>query len=81
VRKRHRTERQSGRNGSRHAEPIQLRIAGGSFEAFLAERGYSILEHLATSGMEKKYLTLRSGEPAGKALACFALVKAVAGRR
>jgi hypothetical protein len=31
--------------------------------------------------MEKKYLTLRSGESAGKALACFALVKAVAGGR
>lgn len=62
-----------------HAEPIQFRIAEGTVEAFLAERGYSILEHLATSDMEKKYLTLRSGEPAGKALACFALVKAVAG--
>jgi methyltransferase (TIGR00027 family) len=62
-----------------HAEPLQFRIAEGTIAAFLAERGYSILEHLATSGMEKKYLTLRSGEPAGKALACFALVKAVTG--
>jgi methyltransferase (TIGR00027 family) len=64
-----------------HAEPIQFRIAEGTIEAFLAERGYSILEHLAASDMEKKYLTLRSGEPAGKALACFALVRAVAGGR
>jgi len=64
---------------SYHAEPIQFRIAEGTIEAFLAERGYSILEHLATSGMEKKYLTLQSGESAGQALACIALVKAVAG--
>jgi methyltransferase (TIGR00027 family) len=64
-----------------HAEPVQFQIAEGTAGAFLAERGYSILEHLATSDLEKKYLTLRSGELAGKALACFALVKAVAGRR
>lgn len=62
-----------------HAEPVQFGIAEGTIEAFLAERGYSILEHLATRDLETKYLTLRSGELAGKALACFALVKAVAG--
>jgi methyltransferase (TIGR00027 family) len=44
------------------AEPVQFRIEEGTIEAFLSERGYR----------------LRDGSLAGRALACFRLVKASA---
>ena len=60
------------------AEPVQSRIEEGTIEAFLSERGYSLLEHLTEKDLETRYLTLRDGSPAGRALACFRLVKASA---
>ena len=57
-----------------HAEPIQFRIPEGAVEAYLAERGYATVEHLVAAGLEKRYLTLASGDLAGAVLACFGLV-------
>lgn len=59
-----------------HAEPIQFRIPEGTLEAFLAERGYTTVQHLVASDLEKNYLTLASGVLAGNVLACFGLVRA-----
>jgi methyltransferase (TIGR00027 family) len=60
------------------AEPAKFRIPEGAIEAFLSERGYDLIEHLTEKDMEKRYLTLRDGSLAGKAVACFRLVKASA---
>jgi hypothetical protein len=59
-----------------HAEPIRTRIAEGTIAAFLAERGFSIQEHLTPEEMEKQYLTLRDGSTAGRVLAWFSLARA-----
>jgi len=59
-----------------HAEPVQFRIPEGSIEPFLSERGFSVLAHLSTKDMERRYLTLPGGVAAGKVLACFRLVEA-----
>jgi methyltransferase (TIGR00027 family) len=59
-----------------HAEPVQFRIAEGTLESFLAARGYAALDHLTAGDLERKYLTLRVGSPAGKVIACFAIVRA-----
>ena len=61
------------------AEPVKFRIPEGTIEAFLSARGYAVIEHLTDKEIEKKYLTLRDGSLAGRALACFRLVKASAG--
>ena len=61
------------------AEPVKFRIPEGTIEAFLSERGYALIEHLTENDLEKRYLTLRDGSLAGRALACFRLVKASAG--
>lgn len=58
------------------AEPIQFAIPEGSIGGFLAERGFSLVEHLAPEEMERRYLTLRDGSSAGKVLACFCLAQA-----
>ena len=59
-----------------HAEPIQFRIPEGTLEVFLAERGYTTVEHLVASDIEKRYLMLANGTLAGNVLACFGLVRA-----
>lgn len=59
-----------------HAEPIQFRISEGTLEVFLAERGYTTVEHLVASDIEKRYLMLANGALAGNVLACFGLVRA-----
>ena len=59
-----------------HAEPIQFRIREGAIEPFLSARGFSVLEHLSTEDMERRYLTVPSGLAAGRVLACFRLVQA-----
>lgn len=58
------------------AEPVQFAIPEGSIHAFLAERGFSLVEHLTPEEMEHRYLTLRDGSTAGKVLACFCLAQA-----
>jgi methyltransferase (TIGR00027 family) len=58
------------------AEPTRFGIPQGKLEAFLAERGYTILEHLTASEMEARYLTLRDGSTAGGVPALFCLAHA-----
>jgi len=62
------------------AEPTKFFIPQGRLEAFLVERGYVIIEHLAPSEMEMRYLTLRDGSIAGKVPALFSLVHAALAR-
>ena len=57
-------------------EPVQFGIKEGTIESFLAERGYSLVEHLNTEEQERRFLRLRDGTPAGRALACFGFVSA-----
>lgn len=58
------------------AEPIKFGIEEGKTVAFLAERGFKILDHLTAEEMEKKYLTLLDGSLAGKVPALHCLVHA-----
>jgi len=58
------------------AEPTRFGIPRGKIDAFLAERGYVVIEHLTHSEMETRYLTLRDGSTAGKVPALFCFVHA-----
>jgi methyltransferase (TIGR00027 family) len=62
------------------AEPTQFGIPQGKLGAFLAERGYAIIEHLSATEMEARYLTLREGSTVGKVPALFSLVHAALAR-
>jgi len=62
------------------AEPTKFGIRQGRLEAFLIERGYEIVEHLGSSEMETRYLTLRDGSTVGKVPALFSLVHAALAR-
>jgi methyltransferase (TIGR00027 family) len=57
-------------------EPVRFGIKEGTIESFLAARGFELLDHLNTEEMERRFLALRDGTPAGRALACFGLVRA-----
>lgn len=57
-------------------EPVMFKIPEGGIPSFLAERGYTLLEHLSPEDMEKRFLTLRDGSLSGKALALFGFVHA-----
>ena len=57
-------------------EPTKFGIREGELEAFMSERGYRIVEHLTSSDMEEKYLTLRDGSSVGKPPALLRLVHA-----
>ncbi len=58
------------------AEGVRFGIDEGTVEAFLAKRGFRLLEHLGPDEMEKKYLTLRDGSRAGRVVALFGLAQA-----
>jgi methyltransferase (TIGR00027 family) len=58
-------------------EPLYFDLAGEGVTAFLAERGFEVVEHLTTAMMEERYLTLEDGTLAGRSLDLFGLVKAV----
>ena len=58
------------------AEPFQFWIAPEMIEAFLAERGYSLEEHLTAEDIVRKYLTFPDGSVAGKTLPFFYFVQA-----
>ncbi len=58
------------------AEPLQFDLATNDVEAFLAARGYRLVEHLKTEGMASRYLTLPDGTLAGDVLDLFGLVRA-----
>ena len=62
------------------AEPTKFGIPQGRLDAFLAEHGYVIIQHLSSSEMETRYLTLRDGSTAGKVPALFSLVHAALAR-
>jgi methyltransferase (TIGR00027 family) len=62
------------------AEPTKFGIPQGTLEAFLAERGYVVIEHLSASEMETRHLTLQDGSIAGKVPALFSLVHAAFSR-
>ena len=57
-------------------EPTQFGIRNGEIESFLSPRGYDIIEHLNSKDMERKYLNLPDGSPAGKIPVLFCLVLA-----
>jgi methyltransferase (TIGR00027 family) len=58
------------------AEPTKFGIPQGTLQAFLAKRGYALIEHLSSSEMEARYLTLRDGSTVGKVPALFSFVHA-----
>jgi len=58
------------------AEPLHFDLDQAQIGKFLAERGFTLLEHIDAHEMEKRYLTLPDGTLAGQALALFCLVKA-----
>jgi len=58
------------------AEPLGFALAEGEVAAFLAGRGFALIEHLTAGDLEKRYLTLRDGSLAGRALGLFGLVQA-----
>ncbi|NLX10312.1 MAG: SAM-dependent methyltransferase [Chloroflexi bacterium] len=58
------------------AEPLQWDLDEGQVEAFLAERGFRLVEHLMPEMMQQRYLTLADGSSAGPILDLFRIVKA-----
>ena len=62
---------------SRHSnEPTKFGIPSGQLEAFLAERGFEMLEHLTADDMDAKYLSRGSDSDLGKVPSLFCLVYA-----
>jgi methyltransferase (TIGR00027 family) len=57
-------------------EPLQFDLEEGQVAAFLAERGFQIVDHVTTETMQQRYLTLRDGASAGDVLDLFGLVQA-----
>ncbi len=58
-------------------EPLQFDLAEGQVAAFLAERGFALLDHATPETLQQRYLTLRDGSLAGQMLDLFRLVQAV----
>ena len=58
------------------AEPLQFDLEPGRVAAFLAERGFQVVDHLTTETLQTRYLTLRDGSLAGRVLDLFGLVQA-----
>ena len=62
---------------SRHSnEPTRFGIRAGKIEAFLAERGFEVMEHLTATEMNEKYLSIRGSSDLGKVPSLFCLVYA-----
>lgn len=57
-------------------EPTQFGIKEGEIGSFLSSRGYRIIDYLDSSDMERTYLTLHDGSPAGTVPVLFRLVLA-----
>jgi O-methyltransferase involved in polyketide biosynthesis len=57
-------------------EPFRFWIAPTKIKAFLEEHGLIMTEHLDNTEMEKRFLTLKNGRLAEKAMARFGLVRA-----
>jgi methyltransferase (TIGR00027 family) len=62
---------------SRYAnEPTKFGIKAGNIEAFLAERGFEVKEHLAAADMNERYLSMGGYLDVGKVPSLFCLVYA-----
>jgi len=57
-------------------EPTRFGIRAGKIEAFLAERGFEVVEHLTAAEMNEKYLSIRGSSDLGKVPSLFCLVYA-----
>jgi methyltransferase (TIGR00027 family) len=57
-------------------EPTRFGIIRGNLKPFLSERGYHIIEHLSSTEMQQKYLTLPDNSSAGAVPPLFCLVHA-----
>lgn len=57
-------------------EPFRFWIGHEGMRGFLAQRGFRLVERLDSSEMEKRFLSLKDGSIAEKALGQFGLVKA-----
>ena len=55
-------------------EPTKFGIRAGKIEAFLAERGFEVIEHLTAADMNEKYLSIGGYPDVGKVPALFCLV-------
>jgi hypothetical protein len=58
-------------------EPILFGVKDGDIESFLSSRGYQIVDHLNSTDMERRYLPLHDGTPAGQIPILFCLVLAL----
>jgi methyltransferase (TIGR00027 family) len=57
-------------------EPTKFGIPAGKIEAFLAERGFEVVEHLTADEMNEKYLSIGGYSDVGKVPSLFCLVYA-----
>jgi methyltransferase (TIGR00027 family) len=55
-------------------EPTKFGIRAGRIEAFLAERGLEVVEHLAAAEMNERYLSIGDYSDVGKVASLFCLV-------
>ena len=58
------------------AEPLLFDLEEAHVPAFLAQRGFTLAEHLTAQDMEARYLTLGDGTLAGHVLGLFGIVRA-----
>jgi methyltransferase (TIGR00027 family) len=57
-------------------EPTKFGIKAGRIEAFLAERGFEVIEHLTAAEMNEKFLSIDNDLKVGKVPSLFCLVYA-----
>ena len=57
-------------------EPTRFGIRDGKIEAFLAERGFEIIEHLTAAKMNEKYLSMGGCSDVDRVPSLFCLVYA-----
>ena len=57
-------------------EPIKFGIRTGKIEAFLAERGFEVIEHLTAADMNERYLSIGGYSDVAKVPSLFCLVYA-----
>ena len=58
-------------------EPTKFGIRAGKIEAFLAERGFEVIEHLTAAEMSEMYLSIGGYSDVGKVPSLFCLVNAM----
>ena len=58
------------------AEPFQFWISKDNIESFITEHGFKIITHLDSNEMEKRYLKLKDGSLAAKAVTRFGFIHA-----